>query len=114
MVEWLTRTETSPSIRSPSPSSCQAMLVPASVLDASKALKRCIPDPRLCGLTALVRPSRRQCRASATLAEAGRRLGPTCVQIKVARASGTLTACDELATTPRAQLAGTSAASPQE
>src|SRR5436190_7115060 len=69
MVEWLTRTSTSPCIRSLSPSSCHARLWPLSPLDATNALKRCMPaysrKPRADG--DLVRPSRPLCRETRAL-----------------------------------------------
>src|SRR5581483_4092593 len=44
MVEWLTRTSTSPSMRSLSASSCQSTLWPEAPLEATRALNRCMPD----------------------------------------------------------------------
>jgi hypothetical protein len=58
------------------------MLVPASVLEASKALKRCIPDPRLMWLI----PSLGHPGGSVELSDADLQSGFP-VQIKVARAS---------------------------
>ena len=76
MVEWLTRTSTSPSIRSPSPSSCHARLWPLSPLEATNALKRCMPaysrKPR--ADSDLVRPSRPPCRETHGLCSGNRRI----------------------------------------
>src|SRR5581483_224669 len=44
MVEWLTRTSTSPSMRSLTARSCQSTLWPEAPLEATRALNRCMPD----------------------------------------------------------------------